>query len=103
MSIKEQVDAALTKETKLAIADRHVQNFTALLESKATHVRVSECEAYLRIWSQAVKDLNEDQELSSEARGELCDAIFSGSYDQFLSAEEADKMAQILGDESDEE
>jgi hypothetical protein len=94
----------ISKESIVKIAESHVRRFSNMLHVAAqgnTNIRVSECEGYKRTWERVVESNGEN--LTKAAKGELLDALFSGSYNDMLTEEERELLEGDEEDEYDEE
>jgi hypothetical protein len=83
----------------ILVADKHIERYEGLLRSESSNVRPGECAMYQRIW-QSIKDKGGVvSALIPAERGELIDAVFSGSYDDILGIPEEYKDQVEVDDE----
>lgn len=84
----------------ILVADKHIEMYEKRLQSDSPAVNHSECAMYQRIW-QSIKDKGGVvSTLIPAERGELIDAIFSGSYDDILGIpEEYKDQVEVDDDE----
>ncbi len=75
----------LTPAQLNTLADKHIERFTDMINSRNRHVNVQECRAYLVIWhSIKLKLAAGHTDLSPEERREIREAVESGDYDDLL-------------------